>query len=873
MASVEMTGQPERTPVDGRLAATGIAGPRRTRRPQILIMILFVLAGAAAVALALEPRVAGYAGLALLSGICLLGLLELARAPEARSPLAVRRQAARSILQAALDNTSDAVALTALSGELVYANAAYRTLATHAATPWGTEAASAEPRAPAHVYAADAALSTALYRLERAAETEGHGIAKAWLPTVGSVALPYEITAERVAAEGALPGIKARELTLWRLRRSADGLGPEDALRSAIDVISQPLAAAGLAAVEVAGDGVVVSAHGAIETVTGIKPAMLLDLTAPLGEIFLADAEGDYSAPVRAGRYAARVAFGPGAGRLVWIYGPRDPWAPAEDVAALFFVSGRRAIPMGALRAQGAGRDLPIAPDRMFEEAPVGVALMNRVGHVLEANRSFRIFLGEESFRGAHEPVDLLSRLETADGQDLRKRLQGEGYGPDRDPFDIHLNGPKARMAQAFLSRADNDSGAGGEAYWYLYVLDTTEQKNLELQFAQSQKMQAVGQLAGGIAHDFNNILTAIIGFCDLLLTRHVPGDPSFPDIDQIRQNGTRAASLVRQLLAFSRQQTLRPKVLWLPDAMAEMKPLLTRLMGDKVHLEIKHDRELGLVKVDETQLDQVIVNLAVNARDAMPEGGTLTIRTSNVSREDSRALGHELMPPADYVLIEVQDTGCGIPKEHLGKIFEPFFTTKEVGQGTGLGLSTVYGIVKQTNGFIFPDSPVFPDREAGRGTVFRIYLPRHVEDVTAAPEAPEAQPTADHTGRGTILLVEDEEAVRAFASRALESRGYTVLQAPNGEVALDILDERGTSVDLLISDVVMPGINGPTLVKTLRAKRPETRIILISGYAEDAFRREMGGDSTSETVAFLPKPFSLKTLISKVKEVMAASP
>ena len=253
-----------------------------------------------------------------------------------------------------------------------------------------------------------------------------------------------------------------------------------------------------------------------------------------------------------------------------------------------------------------------------------------------------------------------------------------------------------------------------------VYLLDTTDQKKLETQFAQSQKMQAVGQLAGGIAHDFNNLLTAMIGFCDLLLQRHQPGDASFADIMQIRQNANRAANLVRQLLAFSRQQTLQAKVLDVTDALTELSHLLRRLIGASIELQIVHSRDVFLVKVDQGQLEQVIINLAVNARDAMPEGGRLIIRTRNETRTAMEQRGTEIIPPGDYAAIEVADTGTGIPPDILQRIFEPFFSTKEVGSGTGLGLSTVYGIVRQTGGFVFVDSTV------GKGTTFTILLPRY---------------------------------------------------------------------------------------------------------------------------------------------------
>jgi two-component system cell cycle sensor histidine kinase/response regulator CckA len=378
--------------------------------------------------------------------------------------------------------------------------------------------------------------------------------------------------------------------------------------------------------------------------------------------------------------------------------------------------------------------------------------------------------------------------------------------------------------------------------------------------------MQAVGQLAGGVAHDFNNLLTAIIGHCDLLLLRARPGDEQFPDIMQVRQNANRAANLVRQLLAFSRQQTLRPKVLSLTDVLAELTHLLRRLIGENIELRVRHGRDLGLVKADQNQFEQVVINLAVNARDAMGSGGVLEIRTDNVSREDSARLGHELMPAGEYVLVEVRDTGKGIPKEDLGKIFEPFFTTKRpgtgTGSGTGLGLSTVYGIVKQTGGFIFVES------EVGRGTVFRVYLPRHRQEEGEAPAPTLEEPAVarDLTGKGRILLVEDEEAVRVFAARALRNKGYTVLEATSGQHALEVLNKEEWKVDLLVSDVVMPQMDGPTLIREVRAARPDMKVVFISGYAEDAFRKSLDPDAEFD---LLPKPFSLKQLAAKVKEVM----
>lgn len=512
-------------------------------------------------------------------------------------------------------------------------------------------------------------------------------------------------------------------------------------------------------------------------------------------------------------------------------------------------------------KAEETARDAEMRFARFFNNAPVGIATVDGEGRIDNANRAFVAYAGADVTRGARL-VDLLmeeDRAAVLEAVDSARKGGAAGV-----PVDVRLARNPDRVGQLYAARVD----MGPEASVVVYLIDATEQKSLEMQFAQSQKMQAVGQLAGGVAHDFNNLLTAIIGFCDLLLVRHQAGDPSFADVVQIKQNANRAANLTRQLLAFSRRQTLRPKVLSLTDALAELQNLLARLLTEKVELKIVHGRDLGLVKVDQNQLEQVIINLAVNARDAMPDGGRLTIRTANVSEADSRALDHPLMPHAEYVLIEVSDTGTGIPKENLGKIFEPFYTTKDPSKGTGLGLSTVYGIIKQTGGFIFPYSTV------GKGTSFRIYLPRYIE--TPAEKAAEAEAaaaaaaapaeTADLTGKGTILLVEDEDAVRTFAARALATRGYEVLQAESGEVALDVVKEHDGRIDLIVSDVVMPNMDGPTMARELKTILPGVPIIFVSGYAEDAFAKNLDPD---QEFHFLPKPFSLKQLAAAVKDVM----
>jgi two-component system cell cycle sensor histidine kinase/response regulator CckA len=486
---------------------------------------------------------------------------------------------------------------------------------------------------------------------------------------------------------------------------------------------------------------------------------------------------------------------------------------------------------------------------------PLGFALADRDGRLLFLNEAFARAAGLETGANPVYPSDLVVREDKAAVADTVRRFAS---GPP-------MSGDIAVRLQSRPDEPIALSIAGarglGDAAVLLSLKDNAEESKLKRQVAQATKMQAVGQLAGGVAHDFNNILTAIIGHCDLMLMRHTPGDSDYDDIQQIRANSNRAASLTRQLLAFSRQQTLRPQLLQLPDVVSEVFNLLKRLLGETVTLNVKHGRNLGPIRADPGQLEQVIVNLAVNARDAMPEGGTLTLQTYAVPAAEVRRMKSDIMPSVDYTALAISDTGTGIPPDLLPKIFEPFFTTKEVGKGTGLGLSTVYGIVKQSNGFIFADSVV------GEGTSFVIYLPVHKAETQpkAAPVQPKERP-AELWGSGTILLVEDEAMVRAVAERALTRQGYKVVTAGNGEEALECL-EGGESFDLLISDVVMPTMDGPTLVRHARVKYPDLPILFMSGYAEEQLRKSID----IERVAFLPKPFSVQQLAEAARAALAA--
>ncbi|PTN03504.1 multi-sensor hybrid histidine kinase [Rhodovulum imhoffii] len=385
---------------------------------------------------------------------------------------------------------------------------------------------------------------------------------------------------------------------------------------------------------------------------------------------------------------------------------------------------------------------------------------------------------------------------------------------------------------------------------------DATDLKTLEAQFVQSQKMQAIGQLAGGVAHDFNNLLTAISGHCDLLLLRHDEGDPHYGDLMQINQNANRAASLVRQLLAFSRKQTLRPELIDLRDALTDLGHLLNRLVGETVALKLSHAPGACCIRADKRQMEQVIMNLVVNARDAMPDGGQVLIETLHYALNEELHRDRVVVPPGNYILIRVTDEGVGIAKDRLSKVFEPFYSTKKVGEGTGLGLSTAYGIVKQSGGFIFVDSVV------GAGTSFTLYFPAAYPKEMVAISGQTATPPPKRQNSGTVLLVEDEAPVRAFAARALQMRGMNVIKASSAEEALEFLGDESLAVDVFVTDVIMPGLDGPSWVRQALETRPRTRVVFMSGYAEEAVADAL---AHIENSVFLPKPFSLADLTATV--------
>jgi two-component system, cell cycle sensor histidine kinase and response regulator CckA len=526
-----------------------------------------------------------------------------------------------------------------------------------------------------------------------------------------------------------------------------------------------------------------------------------------------------------------------------------------------------RTLVLDRTRGSDVAEDLRAAEvrfSRFFNNTPFAIAALGQGGKLLRTNAPFMATFGVAA---GERPIDGLAIHELI-ASDARGRLDNalEAVAANQsvvEPVDAVLSADTERSVRIYLSSVEHAEPSDERAI--LYALDMTQQRLLEAQFNQSQKMQAVGELAGGVAHDLNNVLTAIIGFSDLLLLNHRPADAAFKDIMEIKQNANRAAGLVRQLLAYSRRQTLRLEVLEVPALVDDLEDMLKRLIGENITLRVEHADDVWPVRADNTQLDQVVINLVVNARDAMADGGDIVIRTRNVGATEAVKMKYRGMPGAEYVLIEVVDRGTGMSEEVMAKIFEPFFTTKDIGKGTGLGLASVYGIVKQSDGFVYADS------EVGIGTTFRIFLPRYIptEQERQGNEKPAAN-VRDLTGDETILLVEDEESVRAFAARALQSAGYTVHEAGTGAEALEVLEEIDGDIDLLISDVVMPEMDGPTLLSRMRGKYDGFKVIFVSGYTEGAARKGLADDTSVE---FLPKPFSLKQLAAKVKSVLSGEP
>ena len=725
----------------------------------------------------------------------------------------------RALLREAIGAAAYPVAITDRNGRLVAANAPYERLFPIGQTPPGLSLADDH----------QARLTAA----GRAAWRDGRGTAS------GIASGQGEIEAEVVRGGG------EEDFLVWRLRPAIrDDLATE--ARRLVE--GAPGDALGQAGVMVA----LVTDNGALVAANAVFRARALGDQKLRPQAFAELLETDENRQLRFRREAELGS----PLRLIEI-----PLEPREGAPLLFFLLDETpsAGPAGATEAE----DI----HALLEMLPLGLALAERDGRFLFLNTAFRRAAGLEEGDTPLYPGDLVvDEDKTAVANAVRRYANRAAVSADTA---VQL---KRRGDEPVALTIAGAQGLG-EAAVLLGLKDNSEDEKLKRQLNQQTKMQAVGQLAGGVAHDFNNILTAIIGHCDLMLLRHAPGDSDYDDIQQIRQNSNRAASLTRQLLAFSRQQTLRPQIVQLPDIVSEVSNLLKRLLGETVELSVHHGRGLGSVRADPGQLEQVIVNLALNARDAIQtrneqsgdRRGRLTLKTYAVTRADVEALDSDILPPADYTALSIADTGTGIDPDALGKIFEPFYTTKEMGKGTGLGLSTVYGIVKQSDGFIFAHS------EPGQGAEFIVYLPvNRGEPGAAAPATLVSEPTKpekspDLWGSGKVLIVEDEDMVRVVAERALARQGYEIITARDGEDGLSIVAGGEHEFDLILSDVVMPGMDGPAMGAKIRKLLPEVPILFMSGYAEEQLRKSIDLDA----VHFLPKPFSVQQLAEAVSAIL----
>jgi two-component system cell cycle sensor histidine kinase/response regulator CckA len=825
-----------------------------------------VLVGAAGALLLIGRARAEPYILALLALLATLGVF-LLFALAAGILRASGREAASPWLKALVDHANEGILVTDPHGRVVYANAAYLDLVA-ASGPQ-------DVRPVERVFMGDPGVAEAIYRLLKAAREGRRGQEDVRIGAQNGASQRWLRIRVRPLGEGK----RESRMTAWSLADVTRELERHEnvfqELQHAVDYLDH--APAGFFSAEANGNVVYLNATLASwldhdpaqvgsaglkldDIVAGECAALLTTLAAVPGDVKTEVLDIDLK--TRGGRTVParlfhKVAFGadgaPGPSRTLVLNRARDGSIDPQRAAEVRFM-------------------------RFFQNTPMAIATVDKQGWIADSNARFaRLF--HPAFKGeASGDRSILAVVAERDRGALevaiRKAAEGQG---EIAPVDAALAGAGERYASFFVTAIEDEKERDREAA-IVYALETTQQRTLENQVNQQQKMETIGRLAGNIAHDFNNLLGAIIIATDFLLNAHKPTDPSFQDIMQIKQNANRAASLVRQLLAFSRKQTMHPQVIDLGEALSDLTVLLRRLIGENVTLDVPQVRDLWPVKADVGQFEQVIINLAVNARDAMPFGGRLTLRTSNVGADANAAQHrHKEMPLGEYVLVEVEDTGSGIAPEVIDKIFDPFYTTKDIGKGTGLGLSTVYGIVKQTGGFIYVES------EVGKGAIFRIFLPRYVSgaDDVEVPQLPETSAPAiaisaagemrgaatDLTGRGTILLVEDEEGLRALNARGLQSRGYTVIEAGNGLEALAELERQGGQVDVVVSDVVMPEMDGPTLMKELKKRKPDIKIVFVSGYAEDAFDKSL---PDQKQFNFLAKPFTLKQLVKVVKETMA---
>ena len=808
----------------------------------IVLGVLIVASGALA---AVNAASLGLPAILLLSGMALVGLFGLMSLLSRKQPTDMidRRQSMRegAYSEAFFKNPESTIIVE--DGKVIHANEAYLALAKRIGAMGVSESA---PSVDRLFSASGKETASAIFRL-------------------------HHMHAETPSAQEIIDTLDA-DGTLHRYRIHVTNLKPQQ-LWQITDITKEShgeesvLVGAPVGLFSVTREGKVIATNSVLDRWLGgednIRPDYLRE--------FIEDADALLESPATPGRVVRTDT------RLITRKGVVTPsimvgtWNELDsgDMVASVALYGHSSLGVQKAAAATPKVGVPLAANDKatgFSSAPVAILHLDgeELGKciVKSANPAFERMSGGLSWEG-------LPFSDVFTPNDAEHRfLSLTAYECETDkPFDATLAGANGLPVSIYIV-ADPDVANSSWAY----LVDTSARKSLEDQLVQSQKMQAIGQLAAGVAHDFNNLLTAIRLNTDELLQRHPVGDPSYPELQNINTTGIRAAALVKKLLAFSRKQTRRMELLSVTDTLSEMIVTLKQTLGERAKLNMVHGRGLPPVRADKSQIDTVLMNLCVNARDAMEEqgGGTITITSLVKPRseidEPSVSIALKALPGDEFVIIEVSDTGTGMTDEVKAKIFEPFFTTKEVGKGTGLGLATVYGIVQQSGGHLTVDS------DLGVGTTFRIYLPaadpsEAEEEVIKAPVA--VKKPADLTGQGNILFVEDEASVRLIAAKSLRKKGYKVIEAEDGEEAFELLEEADEPFDLMISDVVMPGMDGPTLLKKGRDMLGEARIVFISGYAEEEFSELL---SEEPDVTFLPKPFTLAQLAEKVKAEIGES-
>ena len=802
----------------------------------------------------------------LLAVLAAAGLFFLLAASLGRLNFAAKPQAASSETIAA--SWPDPVLITTRLGSTVFANEAFERLFPHAAGSGFAALEEACQRQPA--------ASEALFRLVRLAERgetarEDIGVRLAAAAGTAAGTVAGEVPEKSASAQAtrisvaalSLDQLKRGPLVLWRFEDMSDDKAWQNQQVNELNSRLSAYESSPIGLLMVGHDGRVASTNATLASWLGLPGAaddagLETIFSPPGGEILRRNLARSSATGFDC---HLELASRNGRGGSVHVMTAPAPVVPGTNGQPEY-----RSLVVVREPSMAAGAALPGSSDlsfaRHFQAAPFGIATVSTAGRIVSANGAFA-HMALDASAGIDAPAfEVLARDATPEVRATVQRHIADALsgGASLAPVDFTI-GLKGEFGRRMYVTPLPASATGGEAA-ILYVIDTTEQKALEAKFTQSQKMEAVGKLAGGIAHDFNNVLTAIIGSADLMLQTHRASDAAHKDIQNIKQCANRAAGLVGKLMAFSRQQPMQLEALLLGEMVVDARQVLKTSLGEKIDFKVQTGRDLWYVKADRTQIDQVLLNLAVNAADAMPGGGTFTIRARNITEREAQKAPHPGLPVAEFVLIEVEDTGTGMPPEVLAKIFEPFFTTKDIGKGTGLGLATVYGIVKQSSGFIYTESV------QGKGTTFRIYLPRfHVDneaELIAQKAARKETKPADLTGSATVLIVEDEDMVRSVAVRSLKRLGYNVLEAGNGLEALDIVASQNGKVDIVVSDVVMPEMDGPAFLKQVRKTNPSLKIIFVSGHTNEAFKTSL---DENETFAFLPKPFSLPQLAAKVKE------